>query len=96
VAGGWRRLHNEKLRKLNAPSSVIRVIKEDWMVGHVPRIGEMRNAYKILIGKPEGKRPFGKPRRRWEDNIMVDLKERGCKMWTGFIWPRIGTSGGLL
>jgi hypothetical protein len=57
-------------------------------------MGKTRNAYEILVGKPEGKRPLGKPRRRWEDNTRMDLKESG-KLWTGFIWLRIGTTGGL-
>jgi hypothetical protein len=61
-------------------------------------MGEARNAYRILVGKPEGKRPLGRPRRRWVDNIKMDLRERGwdCIVWTGSIWLRIGTSGGLL
>jgi hypothetical protein len=60
-------------------------------------MGEMRNAYSILVGKPKGKRPFGRPRCRWEDNIRMDLKRnRVGNVWTGFIWIRIGTSGGLL
>jgi hypothetical protein len=54
--------------------------------------GERRNAYMILVGKPEGKRPPGRPRRRWVDNIKIDLRD----VWTGSIWIRIGTSGGLL
>jgi hypothetical protein len=60
---------------------------------HVARMGEKRNAYRILVGKPEGKRPPGSPRRRWVDNIKMDLR-RG--VWTGSIWLRIGTSGRLL
>jgi hypothetical protein len=57
-------------------------------------MGETRNAYRILLGKPERKRPLGRrPRRRWVDNIKIDLREMG---WTGLIWLRIGTSGGLL
>jgi hypothetical protein len=58
-------------------------------------MGEMRNAYRILVGKPEGKRPLGRPRRRWVDNIQIDLGEIGW-VWTGLNWLRIGTSGGLL
>jgi hypothetical protein len=58
--------------------------------------GEKRNAYRILVGKSEGKRQLGRPRRRWEDNIKMDLREIGWVVWTGLIWFRIGTSGGLL
>jgi hypothetical protein len=54
--------------------------------------GENKKAYRILVGKPDGKRPLGRPRCRWLDNIKIDLRERGC---TGQIWLRIGTSGGL-
>jgi hypothetical protein len=56
-------------------------------------MGEKRNAYRILVGNPEGKKPLGRPRCRWEDNIRMDLREIG---WTGLIWLRIGTSGGPL
>jgi hypothetical protein len=55
-----------------------------------------RNAYRILVGKPNGKRPLGRPRRRWQNNIKIDLREIGWVVWTGFIWLRIGASGGLL
>jgi hypothetical protein len=65
--------------------------------GHVARMGEKRNAYRILVGKSEGKRPLGRPRRRWEDNFRMDEREReDGVVWTGLIWLRIGTSGGLL
>jgi hypothetical protein len=53
-------------------------------------------AYRALVGKPEGRRPFGRPRRRWEDNIKIDLREVGWGAWTGSIWLRIGTGGELL
>jgi hypothetical protein len=61
-------------------------------------MGEKRNAYKILVGNPEGKRPLGRPRRRWVDNIKMDLREIGWDgmVWTGSIWLRIEISGGLL
>jgi len=63
--------------------------------GHVARLEEMINTYKLLVGKSEVERPLRRPRRKWEHNIKVDLKECG-KVWTGFILFRIGTSGGLL
>jgi hypothetical protein len=59
-------------------------------------MGEKMNAYRILVGEPEGKRPLGRSRRRWVDNIKMDLREIGWKMWIGLIWLRMGTSGGLL
>jgi hypothetical protein len=82
VAGGWRKLHNEELQKLYASPNIIRMTKSRTMrwAGHVTRMGEMRNAYSILVGKPEWKRPFGTPRRRWEDNIRMDLREIGWEV----------------
>jgi len=63
--------------------------------GNIARMGEMRIAYGILVGKPEGKRTFGRPRLRWKDNIRIELRERECwGMWTECIWLRIGTSDG--
>jgi hypothetical protein len=59
-------------------------------------MGEGRGAYRILVGRPEGRRPLGRPRRRWENNIKIDLQEVGWGAWTGLIWLRIGTGGGLL
>jgi hypothetical protein len=65
--------------------------------GHVADMGETRNAYRIFLGNPEGKRPLRRPRRMLEDNIKMDLREReDGVVWTGFIWLRISTSGGLL
>jgi hypothetical protein len=58
-------------------------------------MGEKRIAYRLLVGKPEGKRPLGRPTRRWVDNIKMDLRYGGV-IWTGLIWLRIGTSGGIL
>jgi hypothetical protein len=79
VTGGWRKLHNEELHGLHSSSSIVRVIKSRRMrwAGHVARMGEVRGACKILVGKPEGRRPLGRPRRRWEDNIGMDLREIG-------------------
>jgi len=59
-------------------------------------MGERRGVYGVLVGKPEEKRPMGRPRRRWEGNIKVDLQEVGCGVWTGSIWLRIGAGGGML
>jgi hypothetical protein len=77
VAGGWRRLHNEGFHNLYASPNMVRVIISRRMrrVGHVARMGDTRNAYNILFAKPEGKRPLGRPRHRWEDNIGMDLME---------------------
>jgi len=59
--------------------------------------GERRGVYSVLVGKPQGKRPLGRPRHRWEDNIKIDLQEVGCVgVWTGSRWLRIGTGGGQL
>jgi hypothetical protein len=63
---------------------------------HVARMGERRGAYGVLVGKPEGRRPLGRPKRRWEDNIKTDLWEVGWGVWTGLGWLRIGTGGGRL
>jgi hypothetical protein len=71
-------------------------IKKDEMDGACSVHGEIRNAYKSLVGKPEGKRPLGRPRRRWEDNIRRILEKQGWKMFIGFIWLWISTGGELL
>jgi hypothetical protein len=73
VTGGWRKLHNEELHGLYSSPSIIRVIKARKMswAGYVARIWEVRGAYNILVGRPEGRRPLGRPRRRWEDNIKT-------------------------
>jgi hypothetical protein len=76
VTGCWRKLHNDELHSLCSSPSIIRMIKSRWMrwAGHVTRMGERRNACRILVGKPEGKRPLGRPRCRWVDNIKMDLR----------------------
>jgi hypothetical protein len=70
VMGGWRKLHNQELRDLYSSPSIIRIIKSRRMrlAGHVARMAKKRNAYRLLVGTPEGKRPLGRPRRRWVDS----------------------------
>jgi hypothetical protein len=89
---------DEELNDLYSSPNIIRVIKLRRMrwEGHVARMGEGRGAYRVLVGRPEGRRPLGRPRRRWEHNIKMDLQEVGWGAWTGLIWLRIGTGGGLL
>jgi len=80
VTGEWRKLHNEELNDLHSSPNIVWVIKSRTIrwVGYVARIGERRGVYRVLVGEPEGKRPLGRPRRRWEANIKVDLQEVGC------------------
>ena len=80
VTGKWRRLHNEELNDLYSSPNNVRVIQSRRMrwAGHVARMGEERGACRVLVGKPEGKRPLETPRRRWVDNIWMDLQEVGC------------------
>jgi hypothetical protein len=92
VTGGWRKLHNEELHNLYSSPSIIRIIKSRRMrwSGHVARMGEKRNVYKLLVGNPEGKRPLGRPRRWWVDNIKIDLLEIGLSVvdWIGLAQDR--------
>jgi len=75
----WRKLHNEELRDLYSLPNIVRVVKSRRMrwAGHVARMREGRGVNRILVGKPEGKRPLGRSRRRWEDNINMDIREVG-------------------
>ncbi|KAJ4447560.1 hypothetical protein ANN_09567 [Periplaneta americana] len=79
VTGEWRKLQNAELHALYSSPDIIRNIKSRRLrwAGHVACMGESRNAYRVLVGRPEGKRPLGRPRRRWEDNIKMDLREVG-------------------
>jgi hypothetical protein len=86
--GSWRKLHNDELYSLYSSSNIVKVIKSRKMTwaGHVAPMGEGRGVYRVLVGKPEGKRPLGRPRRRWEDNIKMNLRE----IWIdGANWIRL-------
>ena len=91
VKGEWRKLHNEELRDLYSLPNTVWVVKSRRMrwAGHVARMEEGRGVHWILVGKPNGKRSLGRPRRRWDDNIKMDLQDVG--VWTGSRWLRIGT-----
>ena len=85
VTGEWRKLHNEELSDLYSLPNILRMVKSRIMrwARHVARMGEGRGVLSVLVGKPEGKRPLGRPRRRWEDNIKMDFQEvgGGCEDW---------------
>ena len=91
VKGGWRRPNNEELNDLYSSPNIVQVIKSRmrW-VGHVARMGEERGVYRVLVGKPEGKKPLGRPRHRWVDNIRTDRQEVGCGYmdWIGLAQDR--------
>ena len=99
VTGEWRKLHNEEFNSLYSPPNIVRLIKSRrirW-AGHVARMEEGRGVHKVLVRKPEGKRPLGRPRYRWEDNIKMDLEEvgRGCGDWMELAQDR-GRRGALV
>jgi len=85
VTGEWKKLRNEELSDLYSLPNIVRVVKSGRMrwAGHVARMGEGIDVHRVLVGKPDGKRPLGRPRRRWEDNIKMDLQEveGGCGDW---------------
>ena len=98
VTGEWRKSH-EELNDLYSSPNIMKVIKSRRMrwVGHVACMGEGRGVYRVLVGKPEGKRTLGRPRHRWDDNIKMDLQEVGCG---GMYWIELaqdrGSSQGLV
>jgi hypothetical protein len=91
--GSWRKLHNDEIHNLYSSLNIVRVIKSRRMrwEGHVARMGEGRGVYRVLVGRPEGKRPLGRPRRRWEDSIKMDLRETGIyeANWIRLAWDRV-------
>jgi hypothetical protein len=98
VTGKWRKLHNEELNDLYFLPNIVRVVKSRRMkwAGHVARMGEDRGVHRVLAGKPEGKRPLGRPRRRWEDILRWIFRKLEEVVGTGWSWLRIGTGGGNL
>jgi hypothetical protein len=88
VTGKWRKLHSEELHNLYSSPDIIRQVKSRRMrwAGHVARMGEDRKMYKVLVGMSKGKRPLGRPRRRWEDGVRMDLREIGLR---GVDWIRL-------
>src|SRR5215813_11843144 len=91
VTGEWRKLHNEELSDLYSLPNIVRVVKSRRMrwAGHVARMVEGRGVHRVLVGKPVGKRPFGRPRRRWENDIKMDLQEVEGIVGTRWRWLRI-------
>jgi hypothetical protein len=83
VTGGWRKLHNDELHSLYLSPSITRMSRRVRLAGHVARMGEKKNAHRILVGKPEGNRRLGKPTRRWVDNIKMIIREIE---WGGMGW----------
>jgi hypothetical protein len=93
MTGEWRKLHNEELHNLYSSPDIIRQVKSRRMrwAGQVTRVGEEIKVYKVLVGKPEGKRPLGRPKRRWEDGIRMDLRDIGLG---GVDWIRLAQNRG--
>jgi hypothetical protein len=92
VTGGWSKLHNEELHNLYSSPSIIRIMKSRRMrwAGHMARMGEKRNVYGLLVGKPERRRPLGRSRRKWIDDVKMDVLEIGLSVvdWIGLAQDR--------
>ena len=97
VTGEWRKLHDEELRNLYSLPNIVRAVQSRRMrwAWHVSRMREGRGVHRVLVGKPDGKKPLGRTSRRWVDNIKMDLQEVGG-VETGWSWLRIRTDGGHL
>jgi hypothetical protein len=95
VTGEWRRLHNKEIYALYSSPNIISVIKLRNIFRACSTYGERRGAYRVLVGKPDGRRPLGRLKRGWEDTSKMELRS-GMGAWTGLIWLRTGTGGGLL
>jgi hypothetical protein len=97
LTGEWRRLHIEELYNLCSSPYIIWLIKSrrKKLPGHVAGMGDRRGAYRVLVGKPKGKRPLGRPRHRWEDNIRISLQKWNEEAWacTRLIWVQVATGG---
>ena len=96
VTGEWRRLHNEKLNDQYLSPNNIRMIKKNEMGGTRSTYGERRGAYRVLVGRPEVKRPIGRPWPVWRTIVKWVFKKWDVETWTGLIWLRVGTVGGWL
>jgi hypothetical protein len=98
VEGSWRKLHNDELHGLYSSLNIVRVIKTRRLrwAGHVACIGQGRGVYRVLVGKPDGKRPLGRPRRRWKCNFKMDLREIGIDVANWIRLAQVGSSGGIL
>ena len=98
VTGEWRKLHNEELNDLYSLPNIVRVVKSRRMrwAGNVARMGEDRGVHRVLVGKPERKRPLGRPRRRWRIILRWIFRKLEGDVGTGWSWLRIGTGGGHL